>query len=346
MIEPLIGVGVPVWRGGAVVAETLRSVLNQRGVRLKVIVSIDGADADSERACKPFASDPRVQIIVQPRRLGWVKNTAAVLAASLQGTEFVCVQPHDDWIEPDYLSTLLDMARNCPHAAVVYSDIIAFGAIRGVISQDSVTGTPMARQLLLLTRHFDAVAYRGLIRAFVLTSLPPISGNDCGDFACDTIWMARLARAGELVRVSQALYHKRFDPTTTHRAWMNWPREQRVAAWIRHCLDMLAEALTVASNGEDRRLLVEAARRRLVLSDIDLGPYSAEIAAMPSRLRWRMQTVFEAGAAARSDIGPLGHTPRSYLLRIMSAARFARKLKSGYRKLRAHNTQQSKVPVL
>ena len=299
MMEPLIGVGVPVWRGAAFVAETLRSVLNQRGVRLKVIVSIDGADAGSERACQPFASDPRVQIVVQPRRLGWVKNTAAVLAAALEGAEFVCVQPHDDWIEPDYLSTLLDTARNCPHAAVVYSDIIAFGTIRGVISQDSVTGTPMARQLSLLTRHYDAVAYRGLIRAFALTSLPPISGNDCGDFACDTIWMARLARAGELVRVPQALYHKRYDPTTTHAAWTNWPMEQKVAAWIQHCLDMLAEALTVASNGEDRRLLIEAARRRLVMSDTDLGPYSADIKAMPSRRRWRMQAVFEAEAAAR-----------------------------------------------
>ena len=58
MTAPLIGVGVPVWRGAAFVAETLESVLNQRGVRFKLFISIDGADADSERACLPFASDP------------------------------------------------------------------------------------------------------------------------------------------------------------------------------------------------------------------------------------------------------------------------------------------------
>jgi hypothetical protein len=291
----------------------LRSVLNQQGVRLKVAVSIDGADTDSDRVCQPFASDPRVHIIVQPRRLGWVKNTAAVLAAALEGAEFVCVQPHDDWIEPDYLGTLLDMARKCPHAAVVYTDLIAFGAMHGITSQDSVTGTPMARQLSLLTRHYNSVAYRGLIFASALRSLPPISGNDCGDFACDTVWMARLARAGELVRVPQALYHKRYGPTTAHAAWTNWPMEQKVAAWTRHCLDMLAEALTVASSGEDRRLLIEAARRRLVLSDVDIGPYAADIKAMPPRRRWQMQAAFEAGAAARSDIGPLGQTPRDHL---------------------------------
>ena len=133
MTAPLIGVGVPVWRGAAFVAETLESVLNQRGVQFKLFISIDGADADSERACLPFASDPRVRIVVQPRRLGWVKNTAAVLAGAGEQAEFVCVQPHDDWIETDYLATLLDAARDHPKAAVVFSDLAVFGTHEGVI---------------------------------------------------------------------------------------------------------------------------------------------------------------------------------------------------------------------
>jgi hypothetical protein len=245
-----------------------------------------------------------------------VKNTAAVLSIAIKGAEFVCVQPHDDWIEPDYLSTLLDMARNRPQAAVVFSDINTFGTRRGIISQDSVTGSLMERQLSLLTRHYNAPAYRGLIRTLALTGLPPISGNDHGDYACDTIWMARLARAGELVRVPQVLYHKRYYASSTHAAWTTWPMEQKVAAWIRHCLDLLAEALTVASDAEDRRLLIEAARRRLVMSNIDLGIYAAEITAMSPRRLWRMQTVFEAEAAFRSDIGPLEYTLRDHLLRM------------------------------
>jgi len=318
---PLIGVGIPVWRGAAFVAETLESVLNQRGVRLKIIVSIDGADADSEHACRPFASDARVHIVVQPRRLGWVKNTAAVLAIASKGTEFVCVQPHDDWIEPDYLSILLDLARNRPQPAVVFSDLAGFGTHEGVISQESVIGTPMERQLSLLTHHFNAVAYRGLIRTFALTGLPLISGNDYGDFACDTIWMARLARAGELVRAPQVLYHKRYYASSTHATWMTWPRERKIAAWIRHCLDLLAEALTVANDPEDRRLLIEAAGCRLVMTDIGLGPFATEINRMSPRRLWQMQTIFDAEAAARSDIGPLEYTLRDRLLRVVGLMR-------------------------
>jgi len=316
MTGPLIGVGIPVWRGTAFVAEALESVLNQRGVRFKLIVSIDGADADSELACQPFASDPRVRIVVQPRRLGWVKNTAAVLAGASEGAEFVCVQPHDDWIETDYLATLLDTARDHSHAAVVFSDLVGFGTHEGVISQESVIGTPVERQLSLLNRHFNAVAYRGLNRTSALKAVPPIAGNDHDDFACDTVWMARLARAGDLVRVPRVLYHKRYLPSSTHAAWAAWPREQKVAAWIRHCLDMLAEALPVATAIEERRLLIDAARGRLFLNQTQLSPYDGGIRALSRRSRWGMRAAFEAGAATRSDIGPLGHTPREYVLRM------------------------------
>ncbi len=42
-----ITVGVPVYRGRAFVAETLRSIVRQTFPDFKAIVSVDGADADS-----------------------------------------------------------------------------------------------------------------------------------------------------------------------------------------------------------------------------------------------------------------------------------------------------------
>jgi glycosyltransferase involved in cell wall biosynthesis len=301
MTSSLIGVGVPAWRGAAFVGETLESVLNQRGVRVKVFVSVDGADADTERACKPFATDSRVKVVMQPRRLGWVKNTAAVLAIAGEEAEFVCVQPHDDWIEPDYLATLLDAARAHPHAAVVFSDIAAFGTLEESLWQESVVGTTMDRQLLLLKFHFNAVAYRGLNRISALKAVPPISGNHYGDFACDTVWMARLARAGDLIRVPRTLYHKRYLPGSTHSEWERWSKPRKGIAWIGHCLDMLAEALQVATNDEESRQLIDAARGRLRAKHIE----HPGIRELPGVIRGGMRFAFEAGAAMRPDIGPL-----------------------------------------
>jgi GT2 family glycosyltransferase len=305
MTAPLIGVGIPTWRGVGFVAQTLESVLKQTGVRFKVVVSIDGADSDTERACLTFASDPKVQIVVQPQRLGWVKNTAAVLASASEQAEFVCVQPHDDWIEADYLATLVDAAGRHPDAAVVFTDLTAFGAHQGIISQESVIGTPCERQLSLLSSHYNAVAYRGLIRTSALKTVPMLSGNDWGDFACDTVWMARLARVGNLVRVPRVLYHKRYHANSAHAEWTTRRGWQKAAAWTQHCLDMLAEALSVATTINQRRQLIDVARGRLCLNRTELGPYAGYIKGLSPIGRWAMRAAFEARAATRSNIGPL-----------------------------------------
>jgi hypothetical protein len=163
--------------------------------------------------------------------------------------------------------------------------------------------------------HYNAVAFRGLTRASLLANLAPISNNNWNDFACDTVWMTRLARTGDLVRVPRALYHKRYDASTVHAAWPTWPLKQKISAWAGHCLDMLAEALTVTTNTAERRMVIEAARSRLLLRHISLGPYAADIQAMSPWRQWQMQAVFEASAAARSDIGPLGYATRDQLLR-------------------------------
>lgn len=305
MTGPLIGVGIPAWRGAGFVGETLESVLKQQGVRLQVFISIDGADTDTESACLQFTSDPRVKLIVQPRRLGWVRNTEAVLSGASEDAEFVCVQPHDDWIEPDYLAALLDAAQHHSNAAVVFSDLVAFGTRQGIISQDSVIGTTFERQLSLLTSHYNAVAFRGLTRTSALKTVPAISGNSWGNFACDTVWMARLARAGDLVRVPHVLYHKRYLTGGTHAEWATRRTWKKIAGWTQHCLDMLAEALSIATSIDQRRILIEAARERLYLSRNELGPYVRQIQSLSPLRRCAMRVFFETGAAMRPDIGPL-----------------------------------------
>jgi len=298
--RPVIGVGVPVWRGANFVGETLQSVLNQRDVNLQILVSIDGADEESARACRPFMSDARVRIFVQPHRIGWAGNSTLVLARLSEGADFVCVQPHDDWIEPNYLAALLDAAQSHPDAAVVFSDMIGFGTREGYVSQDSVTGTQMERQFLLITRHYNAIAYRGLMRVSAFSRIPPIPNNRHDNFACDTVWMARLARNGELIRVPNALYHKRYHANSTHAEWARWSPNQKLAAWTSHCVDMLSEAFTVARSRAERSQLTAAARGRLFLSTVELGPFVAEIRSMSPVRQWQLRSVFEASAAARS----------------------------------------------
>ena len=300
MALPLISVGVPAWRGAEFIAETLESILRQRDVRLRVFVSVDGADEASARACRPFAGDPRLRLAVQPERLGWVRNSAVVLAEAAEASaDYACIQPQDDLLAEDYLAALLAWAEASPGAALVYSDIAMFGGRSGELRQPAGVGSPLARQVALLLEHYNAVGYRGLTRVSALARLPPITGNPHDDFAADTVWMARLARAGVLLRVPRPLYRKRYHAANTHAGWTAWPIDRKVAAWTRHCLDMLAEALIVAEDPASRRLLEAAARVRLLRLARPLGPYHADLTALPADAQARMLADFDAGVAGR-----------------------------------------------
>jgi glycosyltransferase involved in cell wall biosynthesis len=254
-----VTVGVPVYRGERFIEETLRSIQGQTHAHIEVIVSFDGPDARAESLCAPFACDPRFRFVVQPQRLGWVGNIAWLM--SQVRTPWWCYQQQDDLLDPRYLEVLLAHARNAPEAAVVYSDIEAFGEYHATIVQSSVTGSAVARQLSLLYEHHAAVAFRGLTRADALASgVPP---NEVDDFASETAWMAAAARWGELQRVPATLYRKRYHDDNEHTKWDRWPVEKRTKAWVAHCAAMLEQAMLVDATAHERRLLWLAAVARL-----------------------------------------------------------------------------------
>ena len=295
--SPVVIVGVPVWRGTAFVEAALGSVLAQHGVTLRVIISVDGADEASAAACKPFLDDARVRLVVQPSRLGWVRNCATVLsAAAAEAADYACLHPHDDIMEQTYLSSLVAVAEATPQAAVVFSDIQSFGDHHNLIHQPSVTGSPLTRLTTLLTDHFNAVAFRGLTRISALRAAEPISGNACDDFAADTVWMARLARVGDLVCVPRPLYRKRYHTGNTHGEWSHWTRERQIAAWTTHCVDMLAEALKVATDATAMRSLTEAARIRLFHTGGNF-PFHRMVSTLGANERARMLSQFDPGVA-------------------------------------------------
>ena len=131
-----------------------------------------------------------------------------------------------------------------------------------------------------------------------------MAGNPCEDFAADTVWTARPALGGDLVRVPQALYRTRYHANNTHTQWLAWSYERRMTAWIRHCLDMLAEALKTSSTPSERRMLHRAARMRLLQRATSTSPYRRDLVGMKPLARARMYSRFDAAAALRADVGP------------------------------------------
>ncbi|MES2521386.1 MAG: glycosyltransferase [Gemmatimonadota bacterium] len=213
---------VPVYNGAAFVEETLQHVAAQTVHDFRVLISIDRGDDDSESICRRFASDRRFEIIVQPERRGWVGNVNALI--SCVDTPFFCITPHDDLLNPQYAEAMLDLLAREPAASCAYSDIVGFGASKGDISQPDVRGERQERVLDVLLNHFDAVAFRAVVRRRDKSDRPYLPSDIPRHFCADTVWMIRLALRGELRRVAQPLYRKRFDAATVHAGWGELPR--------------------------------------------------------------------------------------------------------------------------
>jgi len=265
----MVTIGVPVYRGELFVEETLRSIQNQTHQGIEVLISLDGPDEASERACAPFLADPRFRLVVQSERLGWVGNINWLMSQAQ--TEFWYYHQQDDLVDSRYVEVLLEAARRAPEAAVVYCDIVAFGLQSWTIAQPSVTGSPSARQLALLYGHHPAVAFRGLTRVEAIRRSSGVRPHEIENFSSDTTWMATIARWGELHRIPVELYRKRYHAANEHMKWFAWPIETRKRAWTIHCAHMLEEAMAVDATPQERRLLWLAAVSRLVSSRTAAG---------------------------------------------------------------------------
>lgn len=262
-VSELVSIGVPVFRGTEFVGEALKSILAQTYRNLDVLISVDGGDEESAEACRRHVrGDSRFTLVVQKDRLGWAGNISFLMGRN-RG-DYWYFHQQDDLVTPDYVHLLLEHARKHPDASVVYSDLKAFGTLDLVMHQDSVIGSPAAREVSLLKDHLAAVAFRGLTRAGPLAEAHGIRQNEIESFAAETTWMASVARAGTLRRLPQLLYFKRFHGNNLHTKWLAWPLDKRKSGWQVHCRDMFLEAAEAEATTEDRRAMWSATIGRLV----------------------------------------------------------------------------------
>jgi GT2 family glycosyltransferase len=296
-LSQTVTLGVPVLRGQEFVAESLRSIQGQTHTDLRVLISVDGPDEASEAACRPFLDDERFSLVVQPENRGWVANISWLMEQA--DSPLWCYQQQDDVLEPGYLEALVAEARRSPGAAVVYSDIQAFGEESVVMSQPSLTGTPFARQLLMLAERDTAVEFRGLTRTEALRGIGPVPSNSADFFSVELAWVAAAARFGELRRVPEALYRKRFHGGGVHSGWWAWPDERRERAWVVHCADMLDQAMAIDTGTDQRRLLWVVAAGRAVSNRL-YGPFLPESARTEDGRRRRLGAFLDHVRGERS----------------------------------------------
>lgn len=118
--SPVVTIVIPLFDGGRFIDETLRSVLTQTYRRFEVVVVDDGSTDDGPGIVRAHLSDPRVQLVQNPRLgVAEARNVGAA-RASVHSTYLVFLDADDLW-DPEALATLVDAVDRRPDAAGAFA---------------------------------------------------------------------------------------------------------------------------------------------------------------------------------------------------------------------------------
>jgi len=245
-------IGVPVYHGEEVVAETLHSIQRQEHQDFQVCISIDGEDARSAERCRPFLGDPRFEMHVQPRRLGWAANLNWLMSRC--DGDFFCFWQQDDLAATSFLLRLVERATRFPEAACVFADVQWFGSRIDRVEAPSLTGFAIDRVLQQIeSGHY--VPFFGLVPAGPLAAAGPLRLTPAESALEDQVWLARLAGQGPWHRVPGTLYFKRGHAAETHLDWESTAHDaERRQIWLEWGAGMLDAAMAVSPPQEHGRL--------------------------------------------------------------------------------------------
>ena len=258
-----VSICIPAYRAKDFIAETLQSALSQTWP-VEIFVSVDPADDDTATRVRDELAGRSATIIEQQKRLGWVGNCNAALR--LARTRHVMLLPHDDILEPTYVERCMTALAAEPNAILAYSDIGMMTARKNVVREPSERGPHLARIARMVRSHFNAVAFRGVFRRRRTTrfAIPKSLGN----FAADTLWVARMAAQGDIVRVPEVLYRKRTSPRSAHMPWKRASEAELDDMWVVHCFELYRTLALVRPAILTDRTIRDAFRSRLMREDV------------------------------------------------------------------------------
>lgn len=178
-----VSVGIPTYNRAATLGRAIESVLAQTHRDLKLVISDNGSDDETQEMCERYAAaDHRVRYMRKPRNVGPTANFNT-LFRECRG-DYVQLLSDDDWLDHDYVQLCLSELRDTGRALVAgtakYYDADGNHVADGVNMQ-LAQGTGEERVLAYLTQVRDNGTIYGLIRRKALTHAAPllnVLGND------------------------------------------------------------------------------------------------------------------------------------------------------------------------
>lgn len=142
MQRALVSVLTPVYNAAPYLAECIESVLKQRYEHWEyIIVNNCSTDGTAEIAARYAASEPRITVVSNTRFVSMPANHNIAFGLMSPASTYCKVVSADDWITPDALERLVEVAERHPSAGIVGSYQLSAGQVRW-------TGLPRTVELI------------------------------------------------------------------------------------------------------------------------------------------------------------------------------------------------------
>jgi glycosyltransferase involved in cell wall biosynthesis len=252
---------VPAYKGAELIPKALDCLQQQTFGDFEVIISIDGNDAETAAACRPFLADPRFRMVVHRERLDWVGNFNWLLQQDLK--EFFCYRQHDDTTAPEFFEVLVRVADKEPHAAAIYCDCQMRGGCNDIIIAPSIKGEPLDRMFQYIARvpNLAPVQLRGLIRRAAIRQAGLVRSDEFRAGWQVFGWLANLLRWGNFRRVAEPLYYKLDHARSYTRQY--WAGAGQVG-WTTMFTGLLDAAMRLCRTPEERLFFQQTILERLI----------------------------------------------------------------------------------
>lgn len=217
-VQPRVVACMPAWNAEPFIQKTLDSLAAQTYPNLHILISDDASDDGTAAICERFAAtDSRVRVVRQTKRLGWIGN-ANYLLNEARG-EYLFFAFHDDPLLADYVSRLADALQSHPSAVLAFSDVFSRDSVASYRELEHVTSRVERARRLIRKRGSWWVPNRGLFRAEAARRIGGMRRHLAGEYKADWPWLLHLALLGEFVRVPEPLIRKEWRDVSVSAQW-------------------------------------------------------------------------------------------------------------------------------
>lgn len=225
---------VPAWNAADFIQGTLDALTAQDYNNLEIIVSVDlSSDATADICDAHARTDPRVRVIRQRERLGFVGNTRALLRAATG--DYFSWAWHDDILLPGYFSALVPVLDANSRVVCAYTDVelhrldgrvstLTYTALDGI--DDPVE---RAKRVLWIADNWW-LPNRGLFRSEAARRVGGFKRHWAGDYKSDWPWALHMALLGPHARVPGVMCQKFLKVTSLSGSWRRNRRTNVAAA--------------------------------------------------------------------------------------------------------------------